>query len=364
MITGDLDVELRSAAQALLPGEPLPPVAATWRPAPDGDPASYATSSTVRAGPAHRPPAGRAGGGARGRAAAGRVDRDRRADGRRLPHRHCHRTRARVGRRPHRRGGPGVRPHDRAQRPRDRHPALARPARRADVGPGLAGPGRCDGWPARRSCGRVGHRTPRPGTGSLRTTAAGRRAVTGRSQRPPYLGADAVRYRLARTLPGRVGAARRRGAAPGRSTALSSSRTPRRRRSCGGRPSSAAAARSRRRRPSGCLTRRPSASCSACCPGSRSGWRPQPGVGRPAEVPHYLEQVAAAWTACRLACPALPFAGSAAPREAALTRARLLLADAVATVLAAGLRLAGVEPAARIGFAACPDDGYLWESPG
>ena len=70
---------------------------------------------------------------------------------------------------------------------------------------------------------------------------------------------------------------------------------------------------------------------------------------RPAELPHYLEQVAAAWTDCRLACPALPFGGAAAPREPALRVARLQLADAVRTVLAAGLALTGIEPAARVG---------------
>jgi arginyl-tRNA synthetase len=70
---------------------------------------------------------------------------------------------------------------------------------------------------------------------------------------------------------------------------------------------------------------------------------------RPAELPHYLERVAAAWTDCRLACPALPFGGEAAPREPALRAARLQLADAARTVLAAGLALTGIEPAARIG---------------
>jgi arginyl-tRNA synthetase len=70
---------------------------------------------------------------------------------------------------------------------------------------------------------------------------------------------------------------------------------------------------------------------------------------RPAELPHYLEQVAAAWTDCRLACPALPFGGAAAPRTPAHRAARLELADAVRTVLAAGLALTGIEPASRIG---------------
>jgi hypothetical protein len=70
--------------------------------------------------------------------------------------------------------------------------------------------------------------------------------------------------------------------------------------------------------------------------------------GRPGELPHFLEQVAAAWTACRLACPALPFGGSAAPREDEQAAARLLLAAAVAAALAAGLALAGIEATGRI----------------
>ena len=69
---------------------------------------------------------------------------------------------------------------------------------------------------------------------------------------------------------------------------------------------------------------------------------------RPGEVPRYLEQVAAAWTAGRLAGPALPFGGAAAPRDPALAAARLLLADAVRAVLAAGLALAGLPATDRI----------------
>jgi arginyl-tRNA synthetase len=69
---------------------------------------------------------------------------------------------------------------------------------------------------------------------------------------------------------------------------------------------------------------------------------------RPGEVPQYLEQVAAAWTAGRLASPALPFGGAAAPRDPAVAAARLLLAGAVRAVLAAGLVLAGLPASARI----------------
>jgi arginyl-tRNA synthetase len=66
--------------------------------------------------------------------------------------------------------------------------------------------------------------------------------------------------------------------------------------------------------------------------------------GRPAEVPRYLEELAAAWLDCRESCPALPFGGRAAPRDQAGISARLWLADATRTVLASGLGLVGVAP--------------------
>ena len=69
---------------------------------------------------------------------------------------------------------------------------------------------------------------------------------------------------------------------------------------------------------------------------------------RPDEVPRYLEQVAAAWLACKQAAPALPFGGSAAPGEPELASARLVLADAVRAVLAAGLTLTGVTATDRL----------------
>lgn len=68
---------------------------------------------------------------------------------------------------------------------------------------------------------------------------------------------------------------------------------------------------------------------------------------RPDELPRYLEEVAGAWLDCRESCPALPFGGQAAPRDAAGTGARLWLADATRTVLAAGLGLVGVSPSDR-----------------
>jgi arginyl-tRNA synthetase len=69
---------------------------------------------------------------------------------------------------------------------------------------------------------------------------------------------------------------------------------------------------------------------------------------QPAELPRYLEEVAAAWLACRESCPALPFGGQAAPSEEAGISARLWLADATRTVLDAGLGLIGVAAPDRL----------------
>ena len=70
--------------------------------------------------------------------------------------------------------------------------------------------------------------------------------------------------------------------------------------------------------------------------------------GRPDELPRYLERVGEAWLECRKSKPALPFGGQAAPGEARAVSARLLLADAARTILATGLALTGVTPAARM----------------
>jgi arginyl-tRNA synthetase len=69
---------------------------------------------------------------------------------------------------------------------------------------------------------------------------------------------------------------------------------------------------------------------------------------RPDEVPRYLEQVAAAWLACKQAAPALPFGGSAAPSEPELESARLVLADSARAALAAGLALTGISATERL----------------
>ena len=68
---------------------------------------------------------------------------------------------------------------------------------------------------------------------------------------------------------------------------------------------------------------------------------------RPDELPRYLEQVSAAWLACQQAAPALPFGGRAAATDAHVVSARLLLAGAVAAALAAGLALTGISAQVR-----------------
>jgi hypothetical protein len=82
-------------------------------------------------------------------------------------------------------------------------------------------------------------------------------------------------------------------------------------------------------------------------------WLPERVAGaarrrRPAEIPAYLEHLAAAWLDCRESCPALPFGGMAAPTDRAQTAARLGLADAARTALAAGLELLGIAAPRRI----------------
>jgi arginyl-tRNA synthetase len=362
VITGDLDVELLSAAQTLLPGEPLPPVAATWRPAPDGDPAGYATSLPF--GLARRtgrsPTQLAAAFAATLRQAEWVVTAEPTGAGY-LTITVTGRALASV-----------------ATRIAAAGPACARTAelsgRTTAIPPWpdlFAAPTWARAWQdqADAMAGRLAE-----AAGASATDRLGRErgVAEPRPQDGPrspvavaaaYLGADAVRYRLARTQPGRVAALAAADPHPAEYGAVQLAHAE-------------AASVLRWAAELGCSRPEPAETAAWLldAPAEREllgllSWFPLRVAaaarhGRPAEVPHYLEQVAAAWTACRLACPALPFGGSAAPRAPARTRARLLLADAVATVLAAGLRLAGVEPAARIGLAACPIDGYLWESPG
>ncbi len=71
---------------------------------------------------------------------------------------------------------------------------------------------------------------------------------------------------------------------------------------------------------------------------------------RPADLTGYLEATAGAWIDCAHRFPALPFGGDGAPAEPAgiLAMARLELAEAVRTVLAAGLDLLAVTAPVRI----------------
>jgi len=69
---------------------------------------------------------------------------------------------------------------------------------------------------------------------------------------------------------------------------------------------------------------------------------------RPDAFLRYLEALAAAWLACWESCAALPFAGRAAPRDEAETAARLWLAAAAQTALGTALRLAGLVPPERM----------------
>lgn len=69
---------------------------------------------------------------------------------------------------------------------------------------------------------------------------------------------------------------------------------------------------------------------------------------RPGPFIRYLETLAASWLGCSEKCPALPFGGRSAPREESGMAARLWLAAAAQTALAAGLRLAGVVPPQRL----------------
>lgn len=63
---------------------------------------------------------------------------------------------------------------------------------------------------------------------------------------------------------------------------------------------------------------------------------------RPDELPRYLETLSLAWLSCRLLAPAVPFGGRGSAGNRDLTSARLILADAVCAVLTVGLALTGV----------------------
>jgi arginyl-tRNA synthetase len=97
-------------------------------------------------------------------------------------------------------------------------------------------------------------------------------------------------------------------------------------------------------------------------------WLPERVAGaarrrQPHQLAGYLEYLAGAWLDCRESCPALPFGGQSAPRDEAGMAARLWLADATRTALAAALGLLGVAAPGgsmerrggdRAGAPACP----------
>ncbi len=69
---------------------------------------------------------------------------------------------------------------------------------------------------------------------------------------------------------------------------------------------------------------------------------------RPDAFARYLEGLAGAWLDCRERCPALPFGGRAAPRDGPEAAARLWLAAAARTALGTGLRLLGLAAPERL----------------
>ena len=76
-------------------------------------------------------------------------------------------------------------------------------------------------------------------------------------------------------------------------------------------------------------------------------WLPERVAGaarrrQPHELTRYLEELAGAYLDAAASCPALPWRGQSAPRDAATASARLWLADAAAAALGAGLELLGV----------------------
>jgi arginyl-tRNA synthetase len=353
VITGDLDAELAAAARTLVPGRPgaaVPHPGQTWRPAPDGNPASYATSwpfDLARA--TGRRPDELAAALARSLAAVDWLIAARPAGG--------FLTITVSGR------------------------ALAANARRiAAAGPACARSELLRGsiatpapWPdpaeartwrqawedhAAAMTGRLAE-----SAGAVVTSVTEReRGTRAESPGPPdpspvraateYHGADAVRYRLARTLPGRVGqlgAEGRRHYGEYGAVRLAHAEAASVLRWAGelgiARPD-----------PGDPLADRLADLLAAGPERELLGllsWLPVRVAAaarrrRPGELPHFLERVAAAWTECRLTCPALPFGGSAAPAGPDLAAARLLLASAAVAALAAGLSLTGVEATDRI----------------
>jgi arginyl-tRNA synthetase len=352
VITGDLDAELVAVARALVPelataAVPFP--GRTWRPAPDGNPASYATSWPFDLARA----TGRRPEEVAVALATSLADVD-----------------WLIAAEPTGAGYLTITVTGRALAGTARRIVAAGPAcARSDLLRGSATTATATPWPdpaAARTwqqawqdqgaamTGRLAEsagatllpvRERERGTGAHRPGTAERSPVRAATE---YHGVEAVRYRLARTLPGRTGQLPAEGRQHyGEYAAVQLAH---------------AEAVSALRWAADLGISRPD-------PGDRLGdllsagaerellgllsWLPVRVAGaarhrRPGELPHFLEDVATSWTACRLRCPALPFGGSAAPGEPDLAAARLLLAEAVAVALAAGLALTGIAATARI----------------
>jgi arginyl-tRNA synthetase len=356
VITADLDRELATSVTALIADGSLPattsqvPIAGTWRPVPDGNPASYATAVTFEIG--------QLGGISPASLAAALTDRLNA-----LPWIEAASP-----------SGDGyftvtVTPQAQA----------ASAARMGTAGPACARSTILDGaiatvrpWPdlaAAASWQQAWQQQASAMTGRMAQAAGASATAISEGERgsspepsdsgprPPlhaaveYFGADSVRYRLARTVPGDA-ARLSRVARPGVRTAdplypVQHAHT-------------AAVS---------MLRWAGELQLDTAEPGERAGEllsspaeRAMLGLlsflpvrvaaaarrGRPAELPRYLEQVSTAWLECQQAAPALPFGGRAAARDAQVVGARLLLAGAVAAALCAGLALTGISARDRL----------------
>jgi arginyl-tRNA synthetase len=352
VITSDLDAELVMSLRAMagageVPASAVRTAAGTWRPGPAGNPASYATSLPFEIA--------RIAGGAPAGLAAALASALR------------------------------VLPWIAAAEPSGAGyltvtvtaQALAEVARRlVAAGPGsacsdvLAGTTAADlPWPdptaaqtweeawTEQAAAMTGHLAATAGA-SITPPSGWERAASGPHADSPaqspvvaaanYFGVDAIRYRLARTLPGQAGQLGQLGgqqADPFEAVQLAHAEAVSTLRW-------AAELEVDAREPGNGLATALSSAPERELLGLLS-WLPERVASaarrkRPDELPRYLEQVALAWTTCRLTAPALPFGGATAPTDPAVTGARLLLADAVRTVLSAGLALTGLMPRGHI----------------
>lgn len=355
MITADLDSELLRSLRVMadageLPDEAVLAPGGTWRPVPAGGPASYATSLPFEiARMASRPPA---------EVAAALADSLREAPWIESAER----------------SGEGyltitVTP-DALASVAGRIVAAGRGCARSDILRGTTAVLRP--WPdlAATSTWQQAWREQADAMTGRLAEAAGaaitfrpgqERGVSGHRARPSadspvlaavaYLGVSAVRYQLARTLPGRADqlngltGARQREPDPFAAVQLAHAEAAstlrwaadlNADRSDPGEDLTVALASDAEHELLGLLSWLPLRVASAA--------RRQ----RPDELPRYLEDIAVCWAACKQARPALPFGGAAAAVDRVAMSARLLLADAVRAALEAGLALAGITARDRI----------------